>query len=1100
MTLWAENPQLNKPIHMNFDAQGRLWVASSEAYPMIEVGQAAPDKIVVLEDTTGAGKADKATVFADGLLIPTGVLPGNGGVYVAQSTDLLFLKDTDGDGKADSKTRVLSGFGTEDTHHNLHTLLWGHDGRLYMNQSVYTRTDAETPQGITRLKAGGGFRFNADNLRMDIFFRGLWNSWGHQFDRYGNSFLTDGAGFEGIAYTFPGAMFNPTPNARRQLELISPGRWPKFASKEIIYGDSFPADWQGSIVTCDFRANRVTRFSLSERGAGFVTQQEEDLLRTAATTFRPIDVKQGPDGALYIADWSNPIINHGEVDFRDPRRDRWHGRIWRVTWKGTSANASAGGKGLLAQSTPSLYSNLLSKDRYVREQSRRVLIERGPEAIEALPSWISAQSDELALLQGLWMHQAFNQVNPYLLSRLLNATDHNVRSAAVRVLSDWSSPTSDGDQPLEPEDGLRLFAAAIADEHPRVRLEAVRGLGLLGSFEAASLALQVLDRPMDNFLDYALWLTINESADDLLKKLSDDQAIAGIPAKHLEFVMTAIEPSLSAKVLNDYLSTHELTANGEGPWIELIGKAGDQTQVNKLFDRIVAKNFDTPAMVRALSATLEAHRGRSLSTNDPVRVMALLQSSEPSIQAAAVRLVGQWKLAQSVTPLSSLASNSDANAETRRVAIAALRQIQSAEAIDALTKLVDAIPNGDLRIELMAALAATDLDRAAPAILKAISLAANEQDAQQLWRAVLNAKDAGKRLAPKLATSGLTEMAAQAGLRVATEGRQEQELVAALVPLSGQMITAEKLTPERIAEYVKLVAEKGDPHRGEEIYRRRELACATCHAIGGVGGKVGPDMTSLGASAPVDYIIESLFVPNAKIKEGFHSTIIATEEGQVITGIELSADEAETVLRTAANEIVRVPTPDIVGKRNGISLMPSGIVDRLPQQDQIDLIRFITALGKQGDFDASRGGVARVYEVLAGTHRLEQDSSQAIIDGSLKEGWKSYQAKVNGQVDKVAIDELTKTQLHVSLVHVYMRTKIEVATDRTANFALANTKNAAVWIDGQTVPVQTDAQKSGQRFEVKLNSGAHTILLRLDARDLPSGWSLKSTDVSFAVE
>ena len=188
VSLWAENPQLNKPIQMNFDPAGRLWVASSEAYPMIEVGQTAPDKILVLEDTDADGKADTSTVFADGLLIPTGVEPGDGGCYVAQSTDLLFLKDTDGDGKADLKRRVLSGFGTEDTHHNLHTLRWGPDGRLYMNQSIYTRTDTETPRGIVRLKAGGGFRYNTSTMRMEVVFRGLVNSWGHQFDDFGQSF------------------------------------------------------------------------------------------------------------------------------------------------------------------------------------------------------------------------------------------------------------------------------------------------------------------------------------------------------------------------------------------------------------------------------------------------------------------------------------------------------------------------------------------------------------------------------------------------------------------------------------------------------------------------------------------------------------------------------------------------------------------------------------------------------------------------------------------------------------------------------------------------------------------------------------------------
>ena len=161
----------------------------------------------------------------------------------------MFLKDTDGDGKADLKQRVLSGFGTEDTHHNLHTLRWGPDGRLYMNQSIYTRTDTETPRGIVRLKAGGGFRYNTDTMRMEVIFRGLVNSWGHQFDDFGQSFLTDGAGFSGIAYSFPGAAFNPTPGAKRVLGLISPGSYPKFASAEIISGNSFAAGVAG---LCDY--------------------------------------------------------------------------------------------------------------------------------------------------------------------------------------------------------------------------------------------------------------------------------------------------------------------------------------------------------------------------------------------------------------------------------------------------------------------------------------------------------------------------------------------------------------------------------------------------------------------------------------------------------------------------------------------------------------------------------------------------------------------------------------------------------------------------------------------------------------------------------
>jgi putative membrane-bound dehydrogenase-like protein len=171
VNLFAADPLLAKPIQMNWDAAGRLWIASSEVYPQIEPGKVANDKIIVLEDSDGDGRADKTTVFADGLLIPTGVEPGDGGAYVANSTELLHLKDTDGDGKADTSRIVLSGFGTEDTHHIIHTFRWGHDGCLYFNQSIYIHSHIETPWGVRRLGGGGIWQFRPESSRLEVFCR-----------------------------------------------------------------------------------------------------------------------------------------------------------------------------------------------------------------------------------------------------------------------------------------------------------------------------------------------------------------------------------------------------------------------------------------------------------------------------------------------------------------------------------------------------------------------------------------------------------------------------------------------------------------------------------------------------------------------------------------------------------------------------------------------------------------------------------------------------------------------------------------------------------------------------------------------------------------
>jgi glucose/arabinose dehydrogenase len=434
VNLWAENPSLFKPIQMNWDAQGRLWVASSRTYPMIAPGQTAADSVVVLEDTNGDGKADKSTVFASGLLIPTGVLPDNkGGCYVAASSQLLHFADTDGDGKADQKTIVLSSFGTEDTHHNLHTLRWGYDGHMYFNQSIYTHTHIETPWGVRRLNSAGIWRFNPDNWKLEIFTKGGCNPWGHHWDQYGNSFFTDGAGYKGVYHAMEGATYFTYSDMRREAESISPGSYPKFASLELVHSPAFPSDWQGSAITCDFRAHRVVRFGLTEVGSTWQTKELPDLLRSTNVTFRPIDLRFGPDGALYIADWSNPIIQHGEVDFRDPRRDHEHGRIWRVTAKnGTLAKQ----QNLTKLDTAALLDRTLSPSGWEQEQSRVVLRQRGSEKVlPAVKPWLARQTDPRAKLEAMWLYEAFEKPADNLLGELVAAKDDRIRTAAARQLS-----------------------------------------------------------------------------------------------------------------------------------------------------------------------------------------------------------------------------------------------------------------------------------------------------------------------------------------------------------------------------------------------------------------------------------------------------------------------------------------------------------------------------------------------------------------------------------------------------------------------------------------------------------------------------------------
>lgn len=439
VSLWAENPLLHKPIQINWDARGRLWVASSEVYPQVKPGQSAVDSVVILEDTNGDGVADKSTVFATGLLIPTGILPDNrGGCYVADSHQLIHLSDTNGDGRADARNIVLSSFGTEDTHHNLHTLRRGFDGHIYMNQSIYTHSHIETPFGVKRLNSGGIWRFDHRTWNMDVFTYGACNPWGHHWDPWGNQFFTDGAGFKGIYHATDGATYFTYADMRREAESITPGNWPKFCSLELVHSPSFPASWQGQAITCDFRAHRLVRFNLDRSGSTFAGKEQSDLLRSSDVTFRPIDIRFGPDGALYIADWSNPIIQHGEVDFRDPRRDKEHGRIWRVVAKPA---ARSGGPTLLPKidltklDIPSLLDMTLHANGWHQEQARDVLSLRPREyVLPAALTWLEKANHPRAALEVAWLYEAFSTPAPNL-SELL-ASDHpDVRAAAIHLLA-----------------------------------------------------------------------------------------------------------------------------------------------------------------------------------------------------------------------------------------------------------------------------------------------------------------------------------------------------------------------------------------------------------------------------------------------------------------------------------------------------------------------------------------------------------------------------------------------------------------------------------------------------------------------------------------
>ena len=773
VNLYASDPLLAKPTQMSWDAQGRLWVACVESYPQIEPGKVANDKIVILEDTDGKGRANKATVFADGLLIPTGLVPGDGGVYVADSTDMLHLSSSTGKGKADRRRVMLSGFGTEDTHHIIHTFLWGNDGNLYFNQSVYIHSHIETPYGVRRLNGSGIWQYRPETGRLEVFARGMWNPWGFQFDRWGQSFATDGAGGEGVHYIFPGSAYVTSVGVSRILQGLNPGH-PKYCGEEILSGTHLPEEWRGNILTNDFRGHRVCRFQLTPEGSGYVSKQLPDLIKTKHPAFRPIDIKMGPDGAIYIADWYNPIIQHGEVDFRDPRRDKTHGRIWRVTAKGRPL---AERPKLVDAKLEPLVDNLRSPEAWTRHFARRVLKERGADAVvPALAAWVKSQNAKSAenepnLLEALWTYQTIDVVEPGLLATLTQATDPRVRAAALRVAGAWSDRL---------ESPLALLAPRVADDHPQVRLEAVLALGHIHDIRAAEVALTALDRPTDKFLDYALWFTVRELQPYWMPAFQSGQLTFGGDARHLQFALQAAGSNDVVKPLIELIRSGRASRGSDEGVLALIASLANADELAPLYDRAMSPQEPDTVRLQMLRTLGEAARQRGVKPRkDLSRVAEALKSPNEQIRAAAARTAGLWGVEAVRPSLVDLAKNESSKREVRLAAIDGLASLGGPASAEVLKNLVTST-DPVLQQQALLALVPLDTPGAAALALPILAKPKAEEMATDVVNAFLQRKNGPAQLTVALKDAKLPADVAKVAIRaVRSSGLEGKTLIEA---------------------------------------------------------------------------------------------------------------------------------------------------------------------------------------------------------------------------------------------------------------------------------------------------------------------------------
>lgn len=1060
VSLFASEPMIANPIQMTFDGRGRLWVICSYVYPQLQPGEEPHDKLIILEDTDKDGQADKRTVFADGLLVPTGFELGDGGAYVANQPELLFLKDTDGDDVADVRRVVMSGFGTEDNHHAISAWQWGPGGLLYFQSGIFLHTQVETPHGVVRLEHGGIFQWRPRTMELEVHSTAneFANPWGHTFDRWGQNFLTEAPGGH-IYWLAP-----TTAGARASIPYPRIQGAPKSCGVEFLSGDHWPEDWRGDMLLNAFKNRQVLRYTFSDDSSGFAAKEMEPLIVSTEENFRPVDVKQGPDGAAYIADWYNPIIGHMQYNFRDPRRDKTHGRIWRITYKGRPLLEQPN---LEAMSIPELLDTLKAKPDNFRRLARRQLYDRDVEDVaSALRLWLESLDAndpefEHHRLEALWTYQTIDRVDPDLLRAVLASPDYRARAAATRVLQHWQDDIPDA---------LALLTGLVADPHPRVRVEAVAALGRMNKPDAMEVAACVLDMPMDRYLEFGLHITANALKHQWLPALQSGELDFGGNPHHIEFALTAIQAEGAATPLLALLDKGKIPPDRREAAVAVAANLANSEELEGIVDRALSDDKDSVFGAPALRELYRvADTNNAIPTGDLSRIQSLIDTDDTELRAAAIRLAGVWGVDEARDAIATAAME-PSSASVRLAAIEALGMLGGDSAAETLSRIAEDDADRPLADAAAIAMADIDLDAGAAQAARLVTSATDAADLTELVAAFLQRKGGAEALGnaldaqPKIIDAASAEVV-QRYLR--SVGREDAALLAYIHKALGTSMGDIELTPERLAVLVEEVRAQGDPAHGEEVFRRME--CFKCHAIAGAGGRLGPDLNGLGVSAEVDYILESILTPSKALREGYEGVMVTTHDWELYTGIKVRETDDAIVLRDAIRDEIVVAKADIDETKEAGSLMPAGIMAAEPEESLLDLARFVSELGK-GAYATPNVPVVRRWRALAEVPEILATRDSAAVGNTLQSDdlvWTPLYARVSGDVH--VEDAPTR----------YAACDIDVTTPGAIRLRFDSVDGLTLWLDGVSLHLKGD-----NVLDVPMDRGRHRLII--DAGDRKS--------------
>ncbi len=942
--LIAAEPDVRQPIAFCFDERGRMWVAEAFSYPNKQPDGKGKDRIGILEDADGDGSFETHKVFIDGLNLVSGIEIGFGGVWVGAAPELLFIPK-DANDQPGKPQVLLDGWGYQDTHETLNSFIWGPDGWLYGNQGVFTRSligKPGTPDAQRITLNAGVWRYHPVRHEFEIFCHGGSNQWGLDYNSNGHFFMTHCRSFHGkggtthairnghfwnqsnsnyapfisaTAPVFAPELQNYLPASARydsgEGGAGKPGTTAVYGGHShvgtMIYnGDNFPAIYRDHLFTHNLHGHQMNQQHNVRSGSGYETLHAGyDLMFCGDERYIPVDLQTGPDGAVYVIDWTDTQHCHNPDD---EKWDRSNGRIYRISWKEmykpvkVDLSKMSDADFLLMQTGHETWSSMTKNDWYART-ARRLMQERGGKYGEGeRPHRLLHQ---LASDQGLtreqklhvlWsapsvlagMNDAADALNG-LLQDVIKDQDDIVRSWAIQLATEQS-----GKPKLS---AATLLELAKNDSSPTVRLALASALPKLDAktvWEVASaLALHGEDKD-DRFLPKMIWF-------GLARVIAEDWA------RGLALAEKTPLPSLADSIR----------------WFAATNAAGREALVPSI-------TTERGLQVLAFGMKDEA---RAPMPNAWPQLKNKFFGQSAIIDQLSALFGDQTVLAK----MRGILADAAQPMPQRRSAFDLLKRIGDAEAAPIFARLLDVPEFSSAVIPLLSR--SNDPVTAIALMQRFAKLSQDDR------RAALNTLTSRAELAlPLLAAvkAGTFDKKHLSSLQIRQMRNLNHAEVNALLDATwGKVNESSEVAKASIAKFKKAYESAPlwafNAGAGAETFKQ---VCAVCHPMNGVGGKLGPDLAGSWRNG-LDYFLENIIDPNAVVGDNFQLHVLTKKDGSVISGvIEQETDSAITA-RTVTESVI-VAKDDLKGRQKlPVSIMPPGLLEALPERKALELLKYL---------------------------------------------------------------------------------------------------------------------------------------------------------------